>query len=100
MPTYVHLIDLTAEGLERLADGHQPPPAETARRFDGELLADYLTLGRYDIVVVSSFPDDHAAAQFALAMAGEGHSRSETMRAFDTDEFVDIVQGLDAQSDA
>lgn len=95
MPTFVHLITLTADGLAHLASGHQPPPAETARRFGGELLADYLTLGRYDIVVVSSFPDDAAATQFALAMAGEGHSRSETLRAFDTDQFADIIQALD-----
>lgn len=99
MPTFVHLIDFTADGLDALAEGHRPPPAETAQRFGGEIQADYLTLGRYDVVVVSSFPDGESAARFALAMAGEGHSRSETMRAFDTDAFADIVEGLDAQVD-
>lgn len=96
MPTYVHLITITAEGLERIADGLEPNPAETAARFGGEILADYLTLGAYDIVSVTSFPDDDAAASFALAMAGEGHTRTETMRAFDVEAFRDIVASLDA----
>lgn len=96
MPTYVHLVTITSEGLEHIADGLEPKPARTAARYGGEVLSDYLTLGQYDIVVVTSFPDDESAAKFALSMAGEGHSRSETMRAFDPDEFVDIVRGLDA----
>lgn len=94
MPTFVHLVTITTEGLEHIADGLEPDPAETAARFGGEILADYLTLGRFEIVVVSSFPDGESAAKFTLAMAGEGHSRSETMRAFDTEEFVDLIKGL------
>jgi uncharacterized protein with GYD domain len=94
MPTYIHLITITTDGLVHLADGLKPNPVETAERYGGEILADYLTLGRYDIVVVSTFPDDDAAAKFVLAMAGDGHSRSETMRAFDVPEFLDIVDGL------
>lgn len=94
MPTYIHLITVTTDGLAHLPDGLQPNPVETAERYGGEIVDDYLTLGRFDIVVVSSFPDDAAAAKFVLAMAGDGHSRSETMRAFDVPEFLDIVDGL------
>lgn len=97
MPTYVHLITLTDDGRTTFADGPDPRPVETAERFGGEILADYLTLGRYDIVSVSSFPDAASAARFELAMDGGGQFRTETMPAFDTDEFRDIIQGLDVE---
>ncbi|MDX1747412.1 MAG: GYD domain-containing protein [Halobacteriales archaeon] len=76
MPTFVHLVTLTTEGLEHLTD--------------------YLTLGSYDIVSVTSFPDADAAAKFALAMAGEGQTWTETMRAFDVEAFRETFASLDA----
>lgn len=94
MQTYIHLVTLTDEGRTTFLDGPNPPPAETASRLGGEILADYLTLGRFDIVVVSSFPDDDAAARFALEMNKTGQSRSETMRAFDTESFGELVEGM------
>ena len=95
MPTYVHLISFTREGLETILDGPDPAPGATAERFGGELLADYLTLGRYDVVSVTSFPDDASAARFLLEMARGGQFRSETLRAFDTDAFHAILAGLE-----
>ena len=98
MPTYLHLITLTDDGRTAVADGPEPHPVTTAERFGGEILHDYFTLGRFDIVSVSSFPDDTSAARFTLAMDGAGQYQTETVRAFDTDEFRDIILGLDAET--
>lgn len=95
MPTFVHLITLTDAGRTTVTEGPTPRPVETAERFGGDLLADYLTLGRYDIVAVSSFPDAESAARFTLAMDAGGQFRTETMPAFEPDEFRTILQGLD-----
>lgn len=95
MPTFVHLVSLTEDGQTTFVDGPQPHPGETAHQFGGEILADYLTIGRYDIVVVSSFPDAESAARFSVAMGREGQSSTETMRAFDTEEFRAIIRGMD-----
>lgn len=94
MPTFIHLVTLTEDGQTTFIDGSQPHPGETAHEYGGEILADYLTLGRFDIVVVSSFPDAKSAARFSLAMERDGQTSTETMRAFDTEEFRTIIQGM------
>lgn len=99
MPKFVHLVSLTEDGQTTFVDGPQPHPDETAHRLGGEIVADYLTLGRYDIVVVSTFPDAEAAARFSLAMGREGQSSTETMRAFDTEEFRAILGGMEEESE-
>jgi uncharacterized protein with GYD domain len=98
MPTFVHLVSLTDDGQTTFVDGPQPHPGKTAHQFGGEILADFLTLGRYDIVVVSSFPDAESATRFSLAMNREGQSSTETMRAFDTEEVRVILQGMEKGS--
>lgn len=99
MPTYIHLITYTPEGLANVAD-HDPHPQNVIESLGvGEIKADYLTFGQYDIVVITEFPDDETAAQFALTMAGGGHSTTETLKAFPPHEFREIVTGLPELSD-
>lgn len=65
---------------------------ETAERFGGEILTDYLALGRYNNLAESSFPDAASVARFNLARDEGGLFRTATMRAFDTDEYGMIIQ--------
>ena len=46
----------------------------------------YWTLGKYDMVVTIEAPDDESATAFALAIAGAGNVRMQTLRAFSKDE--------------
>lgn len=94
MPTFVHLLTLAEVGVSNIGGGIQPNPAATAGRFDGELLSDYPKLGRYDVVIVSAFPSEVKAAQYSLAISEEGFVRCETLRAFEMEDYVDIIQGL------
>ncbi len=54
----------------------------------------YLTMGRYDFVVVAEGPDDETMAAQALGVAGRGGSRTETLRAFTLDEVDAITQKM------
>lgn len=94
MPTYIHLIHYTSEGIAN-AEKHDPHPQKVIEALGvGAIKADYLTFGQYDIVVITEFPDDTTAAQFALTMARGGHSTTETLKAFPPDEFREIIAGL------
>jgi uncharacterized protein with GYD domain len=96
MPTYVTLIHYTDQGVKTFKD--LKSRLEETRRV-GEaagatLKAFYLTMGRYDAVVVSDAPDDATIAKLALAAAGRGNVRTETLRAFNEDEALRIAEQL------
>jgi uncharacterized protein with GYD domain len=59
-----------------------------------KLLAYYLTMGQYDGVVITEAPDDETVTKIALATAGRGNLRTETLRAFTEDEAVRIASEL------
>lgn len=54
----------------------------------------YMTMGRYDFVVVVEGPDDEAMVAQTIGVAGRGRSRTETLRAFALDEVDGIFQKL------
>ena len=58
------------------------------------MVAYYLTMGRYDAVVISEAPDDETVAKLALAAAGRGNVRTETLRAFDENEAKKLAAEL------
>lgn len=96
MPTYVSLIQYTQQGIQNIK---QSPTRLDAVRKQYEKLgvkikAFYLTMGRYDIVIISEGPDDETAAKAMLSTAMQGNIRTETLRAFNEDEFRKIVGAL------
>ena len=52
------------------------------------------TQGAYDAVVVLEWPDDETATLGSIAMGMAGNVRTETMRAFTTEEMQRILQRL------
>ena len=49
------------------------------------------TVGEYDIVVVTEFPDDETATAALLQVGSLGNVRTNTMRAFTADEMGGII---------
>jgi uncharacterized protein with GYD domain len=96
MPTYMSLIKLTHQGVTSIKDGPARLDAgrDTLKAFGSELKAFYLTMGQYDIVTISEAPDDMAAAKVALAVSSSGTVSTETLRAFNEDEYREIVAAL------
>lgn len=94
MPTFIHLVNYTRKGVEQIG-GHEPQPEEVIESLGtGEIQSLHATLGQYDIVAVTEFPDAETAAQFSIAMSTGGHSSAETLRAFTQDEFADVIEGV------
>jgi uncharacterized protein with GYD domain len=54
----------------------------------------YLTMRRYDLVVIIEEPDDETMAAQVLGVAGRCRSRTETLRAFSLDEVDSVFQKL------
>ena len=96
MHTYVTLYRYTQQGIRNIKES--PARVEQARKAienaGGKFKAIYLTMGRYDLVAVSEWPTDEAAASFLLSLGGAGNVTSETLRAFDENEFKKIVAAI------
>jgi uncharacterized protein with GYD domain len=94
MPIYVSLVNWTEQGVKNFRD--------TVRRADdyrglveqsgGQVHQLLWTLGEYDLVVVTDFPDDETATTVLLQTVAGGNIRTKTMKAFDADQMSAIIQ--------
>ncbi len=96
MPTYVTLMNYTEQGISTVESSPNriESAKELAEDLGGEFQAFYLTFGQYDGVAIIDFPDDEAAAKYALTIGKGGNAQTETMKAFTEAEFRDIAEGL------
>jgi uncharacterized protein with GYD domain len=96
MPTYIALLRYTQKGIETVKQG--PSRREAAKKMfeaaGAKLKETYLTMGQYDAVAIVEAPDDATIARLALAGASQGFLRTETMRAFTTEEADKIAASL------
>ena len=62
-----------------------------AESMGGRVRESLYTVGEYDIVVVTEFPDDETATAALLRVGSLGNVRTNTMRAFTADEMGGII---------
>lgn len=93
MATYISLINWTEKGLAAYKDTVTRANAANglAARFGGSMSTIWWTIGPYDMVAVTEFPDEESATAFALALGAVGNVRTTTMRAFDADAMSAII---------
>ena len=96
MPSFINLIEYKDPGIahmeespERLADAKK-----VCEAYGGELQQFFLTLGRYDAVAISEFPDNASATKALLAISRGGAVSTETLTAFTEAEYEEIVADL------
>jgi len=93
MPTYVVLNNWTDQGIRSVKDS--PKRLDATRKAieaaGGKVLGYYLTMGRYDSVLIVEGPSDEAAATLALSAGSQGSIRTETLKAFPEDEYRRII---------
>ena len=94
MPTYVTLYKWTDQGVKDVKNTPARFQASNklAESLGGKILNIYVTMGEYDVIVVSESPSDEVAAAIALSIASKGNVKSLTMRAFTEGEFAQIVK--------
>ena len=90
------MVNYTAEGManiedspDRLDDGKS-----LVESMGGEVVDFYLTMGRYDLLVVVDGLDDDAMAKVAVTLGREGAIETETLKAWPEDEYREIIAGL------
>jgi uncharacterized protein with GYD domain len=96
MATYVGLMKFTEQGVKNVKETPGRVEANRKRMQEAgiEIKSWFLTIGRYDVVVVVEAPSDEAVAKAVLTIAGQGNVRTETLRAFSLEETKKIVAGL------
>ena len=94
MPTYIQLLKWTDKGREAaatIADRVDEVSKRAESEFGVKVVNAYVTMGRYDQIVVSEAPNDEAVAKVAMLIAGRGYAISETIRAFTQEEVRNLV---------
>jgi uncharacterized protein with GYD domain len=67
---------------------------EKAKAAGINVLDAYYLQGPYDLVVVSEASDEDAATAFTLSIGMQGNVRTTTMRAWDADQFAQILKNV------
>lgn len=96
METYIVLGKYTEKGAANIKES--PARIQAARKAveaaGGKWIGWYLTMGQYDMVLVTQAPNAQAVASILLAIGSQGNISTQTMRAFTEDEFKGIVASL------
>jgi uncharacterized protein with GYD domain len=96
MPTYVVLNNWTDQGIRSVKDS--PKRLDATRKAieaaGGKVLGYYLTMGRYDSVLIVEGPSDEVAATLALSAGSQGNIRTETLKAFPENEYQNIIANV------
>ncbi len=92
MKTYVSLINWTDQGIRNFRETiDRAEQAQKAAEQMGGALDIYWTVGEYDLVAISRFPDDQTATAFLLQLGALGNVRTKTLTAFGKEEMREIV---------
>ncbi len=95
MAHYVHLVKWTDQGIRNIKD--TPKRAEAARKqaeaMGGNIQLWY-TLGKYDIVAMSEFPDDGIAQKFLYWLGSLGNVRTMTLKAWSESEVASLISQM------
>lgn len=96
MPTYIGLMKLTEQGIKEIKSAPQRI-AENVKKLEamgGKLVGMYVVMGEYDYVGIAEAPNDEVALTFLLGLGADGQVRTTTLKAFSTDQFMEIVGKL------
>ena len=96
MATYISLVRWTEQGIKSLKESPSRLDAvrEAFKQAVGHLRDFYLVTGQYDIICIFEAPDDETIARMMLSIGSKGSVRSETIRAFNEDEYRRIIGSL------
>ena len=96
MGHYISLVRYTQQGVAKIKDSPTRLDAakKAAEAAGGKVHAWYLTMGKYDAVLISEFPNDEASAKFMLTTGSLGNITTQTLKAFTEAEYRKIVASL------
>ena len=93
MMTYIVLATFTDQGVKNAKDSPKRAEAfwQMATTFGVTVKDIFWTQGRYDIVTVVEAPDELSATALNLSLGALGNIRTESLRAFSSEDMMKIV---------
>ena len=93
MPKYISLMRWTQQGVAHVKDS--PNRLDAGRKAFKEIGVEikqlHMTMGRYDLIMLLEAPSDDAVASALLSLAAQGNVQTETLKAWDEDEYRKIT---------
>jgi uncharacterized protein with GYD domain len=86
----------TQQGIARVKDSPKRLDAgrKAFKKMGVEIKDTWLTMGKYDLVCVLEGPDDGTVARALLTLGSQGNVQTETMRAWNEDEYREITKSV------
>ena len=96
MPKYISLVKYTLKGVENVKDSPSRLDAvkQLCESMDARVEGFYLTMGRYDMILIMDAPNAETAAKIILQIASQGSVSTETLPAFPEEEYRKIISEL------
>ena len=93
MAHYVLLTNFTDQGVKTVKDTIKRADAfrQMAEKSGVKVHALFWTLGKHDVVAIAEASDDTVATALSLSIASLGNVRTQTLRAFDSEEMKKII---------
>jgi uncharacterized protein with GYD domain len=90
---FVVLAGFTDQGIRNVDEtiGRAEAFKEMAKKTGITVKNLYWTLVKYDVVAICEAPDDESATALSLSLCSRGNLRSETLRAFSSEEMQTIL---------
>ena len=97
MPTYVHLVNYTEQGIKAVKDTVKRSEAFkiAAKKHGCTVKEIFWVHGPYDSVLIIESPDDVTATALAMSLAKLGNVRTQTLRAFSAAEMAKILEKVE-----
>ena len=96
MPTFISLCNFTEKGKANIKDLEKQmgQTMQMTASLGGKLIALYFTMGQYDFVIISEFPNEEAMMKLLLNSGTMGFSDTETMVAIPSEKGLELIKGL------
>ena len=93
MAHYVLITKFTDQGFKTVKDTCNRDEAfrQMAEKSGVKVHALFWTLGKHDVVAIAEASDDTVATALSLSIASLGNVRTQTLRAFNTEEMKAII---------
>jgi uncharacterized protein with GYD domain len=96
MGKYISLVKYTQKGIENIKDSPKRLDAfkQLCESMGARMDAFYLTMGRYDLVVIVDAPNPETVAKIVLTTTSGGAVSTETLQALTGEEYRKIISEL------
>jgi uncharacterized protein with GYD domain len=93
MAMYISLLQFTEQGIRNVKDTTKRAAAATAQaeKMGMKVRDAFWTLGPYDLVLLLEAPDDQSVTAFSLKLGALGNVKTQTLRAFRSEEMDGIL---------